>query len=148
MTAGVGVQSENLQVVNTMHQRKERMARMSSAFIALPGGYVQTRVCKLSDHDHIFIFQFRFGTMEELLEAITWCQLSVHDKPVGVLNVNGYYDPFCQQIKNGVENGLIPSSFQDMVVIESDPEVLVRKILTYKTPQGLGLHWEHPEDVI
>ncbi|PHT45080.1 Cytokinin riboside 5'-monophosphate phosphoribohydrolase LOG4 [Capsicum baccatum] len=69
-----------------MHQRKAEMARHSDAFIALPGGY---------------------GTHDELLEVISWAQLGIHDKPVGLLNVDGYYNSLLSFIDKAVEEGLI-----------------------------------------
>ncbi|PQP93797.1 putative cytokinin riboside 5-monophosphate phosphoribohydrolase LOGL1 [Prunus yedoensis var. nudiflora] len=73
-------------IVSDMHERKAEMARRADAFIALPGGY---------------------GTMEELLEMITWSQLGIHDKPVGLLNIDGYYDCLLRLFDKGVEEGFI-----------------------------------------
>ncbi|WVZ69101.1 hypothetical protein U9M48_017939 [Paspalum notatum var. saurae] len=75
-----GASVGKVKVVSDMHERKAEMARQSDAFIALPGGY---------------------GTMEELLEMITWSQLGIHDKPVGLLNVDGYYDPLLMLFDKG-----------------------------------------------
>ncbi|GAY57523.1 hypothetical protein CUMW_180110 [Citrus unshiu] len=82
-------------IVSDMHERKAEMARRADAFIALPGGY---------------------GTMEELLEMITWSQLGIHDKPVGVLNVDGYYDSLLRFFDKGVEEGFIKSSARNIVI--------------------------------
>ncbi len=75
-----------LHITDSMHERKAMMAELSDAFIALPGG---------------------FGTFEELLETITWVQLDLHDKPVLLFNMEGYYDLLIQFIENAVEQGFI-----------------------------------------
>ncbi|CAE7505492.1 LOGL2 [Symbiodinium sp. KB8] len=121
----LGAQPQHLTVTDTMHERKALMAKLSSAFIALPGG---------------------FGTFEELLEAITWTQLAVHNKPVGVLNVAGYYDPLLAQVDRAVEFGFIAPTFKDILVVEADPEKLVQRLMTYKPPKGYELTWEGGED--
>lgn len=75
-----------LEVVETMHQRKQRMAELCDAFIAMPGGW---------------------GTLEELAEAVTWTQLGIHRKPLGLLNIEHFYDPFLAYIDNAVAAGFI-----------------------------------------
>ncbi|KAH6557075.1 hypothetical protein KP509_1Z136400 [Ceratopteris richardii] len=93
-----------LRVVTDMHERKAEMARHADAFIALPGGY---------------------GTLEELLEMTTWSQLGIHDKPVGLLNVDGYYDALLALFDKGVEEGFInPSSRHIILSATSAKEVL------------------------
>jgi len=95
-----------VKVVDDMHQRKAEMARQSEAFIALPGGY---------------------GTMEELLEMITWCQLGIHDKPVGLLNVDGYYDPLLALFEKGATEGFInPDCSQIFVSAPTASELLTK----------------------
>jgi len=95
-----------VKVVADMHQRKAEMARQSEAFIALPGGY---------------------GTMEELLEMITWCQLGIHDKPVGLLNVDGYYDPLIALFEKGATEGFInPDCRQIFVSAPTASELLTK----------------------
>ncbi|KAK2995112.1 hypothetical protein RJ640_020752 [Escallonia rubra] len=81
--------------VSNMHQRKAEMSRHSDCFIALPGGY---------------------GTLEELLEVITWAQLGIHDKPVGLLNVDGYYDSLLTFIDKAVDDGFIMPSQRHIIV--------------------------------
>ncbi|KAI8821774.1 lysine decarboxylase-like protein [Fimicolochytrium jonesii] len=83
-------------VVNDMHTRKRLMAAHSSAFIALPGGY---------------------GTFEELFEVITWLQLGIHGKPVGVVNTNGYYDPLVAMISGAVREGFVGERARGLVVV-------------------------------
>jgi len=75
-----------LHITDSMHERKAMMAELSDAFIALPGG---------------------FGTFEELMEAITWLQLGIHDKKVIIYNVDGYYNKLIEFIDHAVENGFI-----------------------------------------
>ncbi|KAL3592955.1 hypothetical protein D5086_011595 [Populus alba] len=84
-----------VKAVSGMHQRKAEMARQADAFIALPGGY---------------------GTLEELLEVITWAQLGIHDKPVGLLNVDGYYDSLLSFIDKAVDEGFITPAARHIIV--------------------------------
>ncbi|GMQ03726.1 hypothetical protein CsSME_00049412 [Camellia sinensis var. sinensis] len=93
-----------------MHERKAEMARESDAFIALPGGY---------------------GTMEELLEMITWSQLGIHKKPVGLLNVDGYYNSLLALFDNGVEEGFIKPSARHIVLSAPTAKDLLVKMEQY-----------------
>ncbi|XP_027088305.1 cytokinin riboside 5'-monophosphate phosphoribohydrolase LOG5-like [Coffea arabica] len=93
-----------------MHQRKAEMARHSECFIALPGGY---------------------GTLEELLEVITWAQLGIHDKPVGLLNVDGYYDFLLTFIDKAVDDGFIKPSQRHIFVSAPNAKDLVQKLEEY-----------------
>uniref|UniRef100_A0A452YFX6 Cytokinin riboside 5'-monophosphate phosphoribohydrolase n=4 Tax=Aegilops tauschii TaxID=37682 RepID=A0A452YFX6_AEGTS len=93
-----------------MHQRKAEMARHSDAFIALPGGY---------------------GTLEELLEVITWAQLGIHHKPVGLLNVDGYYNSLLTFIDKAVEEGFINTSARRIIVLAPTAEELMEKLEDY-----------------
>ncbi|KAF7002710.1 hypothetical protein CFC21_018154 [Triticum aestivum] len=93
-----------------MHQRKAEMARQSDAFIALPGGY---------------------GTLEELLEVITWAQLGIHDKPVGLLNVDGYYNALLCFIDNAVDEGFIKPTARHIIVLAPTPKELLDKLEEY-----------------
>ncbi|KAA0062003.1 hypothetical protein IC582_026137 [Cucumis melo] len=96
--------------VDNMHQRKAEMARHSDCFIALPGGY---------------------GTMEELLEVITWAQLGIHDKPVGLLNVEGYYNNLLTFIDQAVEDGFIKPSQRNIIVSAPNAKDLIQKLEEY-----------------
>ncbi|KAF5736440.1 hypothetical protein HS088_TW14G00582 [Tripterygium wilfordii] len=96
--------------VTDMHQRKAEMSKHADAFIALPGGY---------------------GTMEELLEIIAWSQLGIHDKPVGLLNVDGYYNSLLALFDKGVEEGFIEASARHIVVIANTPQLLLTKMEEY-----------------
>ncbi|CAJ1003309.1 MULTISPECIES: TIGR00730 family Rossman fold protein [Brevibacillus] len=110
--------------VADMHERKAKMAELSDAFIALPGGY---------------------GTWEELFEAVSWCQLGIHQKPVGILNVNGYYTPLLQMIGNAVSAGFMPSSHADLLVSDSDPARLLDKLAAYQRPE-LSNKWGQKDE--
>jgi uncharacterized protein (TIGR00730 family) len=99
--------------VNDMHERKAKMGELSDAFIALPGGY---------------------GTFEEIFEFVSWGQLGIHNKPVGVLNVAGYYTPLMKMIEKAVEGGFIPSTHKNFIICESNPMILLEKLRTYKPP--------------
>ncbi|XP_037493245.1 cytokinin riboside 5'-monophosphate phosphoribohydrolase LOG1 [Jatropha curcas] len=99
-----------VKAVADMHQRKAEMAKHSDAFIALPGGY---------------------GTLEELLEVITWAQLGIHDKPVGLLNVDGYYNSLLTFIDKAVEEGFINPTARHIIVSAPTPKELVKKMEEY-----------------
>lgn len=88
-----------LHVTDSMHERKAMMEELSDAFIALPGG---------------------FGTLEELLETITWVQLGLHEKPVLIFNIDGYYDKLIEFLSNAVENGFIkPENYKSINIVTS-----------------------------
>ncbi|ANM69616.1 lysine decarboxylase family protein [Arabidopsis thaliana] len=97
--------------VADMHQRKAVMAKHSDAFITLPGGY---------------------GTLEELLEVITWAQLGIHDKPVGLLNVDGYYDALLLFIDKAVEEGFILPTARHIIVSAPTARELFIKLEVYR----------------
>ncbi|KAL0379876.1 UNVERIFIED_CONTAM: putative cytokinin riboside 5'-monophosphate phosphoribohydrolase LOGL10 [Sesamum angustifolium] len=99
-----------LRIVEDMHQRKAEMAKNADAFIALPGGY---------------------GTMEELLEILCWSQLGIHHKPVGLLNVDGYYNSLLALFDKGVEEGFIPHSARNILVLADSPDHLINKMEEY-----------------
>ncbi|KAI3870995.1 hypothetical protein MKW92_037828 [Papaver armeniacum] len=96
--------------VANMHERKAEMARHSDCFIALPGGY---------------------GTLEELLEVISWAQLGIHDKPVGLLNVDGYYNYLLTFIEKAIDDGFITPSQRHIIVSATNPKELVQKLEEY-----------------
>lgn len=87
----------SLEVVDSMHARKERMMELSDAFVLLPGGY---------------------GSLEEIFEAITWRQLKLHDKPCGILNLNGYYDALLQFLDHGVAENFVRKELRDQLIVE------------------------------
>lgn len=106
----------DLIVVDSMHERKGKMAELSDGFIALPGG---------------------FGTLDELSEALTYNQLRLYDKPVGILNINGYFDHILDFFDRGVEEGFVRAEHRDNLIISDDTEELLRKMMDY-TPVSIG----------
>lgn len=96
-----------MHVTTTMHERKAKMAELSDAFVALPGG---------------------FGTFEEFFEVVTWAQLRFHHKPVGVLNVAGYFDPLVRLIDHAVQEGFIKPKHRELVLIEERAERLIDQL--------------------
>lgn len=99
--------------VQTMHERKALMHDKSDAFIALPGG---------------------FGTMEEFFEILTWAQLSLHRKPIGILNVSGYYDALIQLVETMISAGLLKEEYKKMVLISDSIEDLLSQMNLYEVP--------------
>ncbi|XP_073000487.1 cytokinin riboside 5'-monophosphate phosphoribohydrolase LOG3-like [Typha latifolia] len=113
-----------VRAVSSMHQRKAEMARHSDAFIALPGGY---------------------GTLEELLEVITWAQLGIHTKPVGLLNVDGYYNFLLAFIDKAVDDGFIQPYQRHIIVSATNAKDLVQKLEEYVPVEDAvvaKLRWE------
>lgn len=97
----------DMRVVDTMHARKAEMARLADAFVALPGG---------------------FGTLEELFEILTWHQLGLHDKPIGVIDTAGWFDGAKAMIERLIELGLVPRPVAEKLTLASDPETLLERI--------------------
>jgi uncharacterized protein (TIGR00730 family) len=114
----------DMRLVPDMHARKALMAELSDAFIALPGGY---------------------GTFEETLEVITWAQLGIHRKSIGLLNVLGYYDPLVQLIEGGIQHGFIKPEHRDLVVVADRPAELLERIAKHRPPEVRK--WMGPADV-
>lgn len=103
--------------VPDMHTRKLTMYRLADAFIALPGG---------------------FGTFEELLEIITWQQLGIHSKPIGLYNINGFYDPLVGMFEQAVRCGFIDEKLgKSILVVESDPKKLLDRLEKHQTPKSV-----------
>ncbi|WP_406827155.1 TIGR00730 family Rossman fold protein [Pedobacter sp. KACC 23697] len=94
-------------VTENMHQRKQKMADLSDGFVILPGG---------------------FGTLEEFFEVLTWLQLGLHNKPIGVLNVGGFYDPLFAQMDMMVQNKFLKPANRDLVFNEADAKTLINKM--------------------
>ncbi|GAU26856.1 hypothetical protein TSUD_02580 [Trifolium subterraneum] len=103
----IGESVGEVQTVTDMHQRKAEMARQADAFIALPGGY---------------------GTLDVLMEVITWAQLGIHDKPVGLLNVDGYYNSLLSFIDNAVNEGFIAPDARHIIVSAHTAQDLMCKL--------------------
>lgn len=102
-----------LRVVDTMHQRKALMADLSSGFIALPGGY---------------------GTFDEFFEVVTWTQLGLHRKGCGLLNIDGYYDPFIAMLDRAVAEGFIRLENRALVLDDASPDRLLDRVLAFHPP--------------
>ena len=100
-----------LEVVDSMHTRKARMAELAEGFIALPGG---------------------FGTFEEFCEILTWGQLGFHAKPMGLLNVNGFYDPLLAMFDRAVADGFLRPQNRAMALADSDIEGLLAAMAAYR----------------
>ncbi|KAG6489668.1 hypothetical protein ZIOFF_050944 [Zingiber officinale] len=110
--------------VSDMHERKAEMARQADAFIALPGGY---------------------GTLEELLEVITWAQLGIHKKPVGLLNVDGFYNSLLSFIDVAVEEGFISLAARHIIISAHSAKELMRKLEEYIPEYESKLVWDTTE---
>jgi uncharacterized protein (TIGR00730 family) len=100
-----------LRIVGSMHERKALMADLAEGFIALPGGY---------------------GTIEEFSEVLTWSQLGLHAKPLGMLNVSGYYDHFLRFLDHAVEVALLRPEHRRLVLEAENAEVLLRRMLDWR----------------
>jgi uncharacterized protein (TIGR00730 family) len=96
---------------DNMHQRKLKMHELSDGFITLPGG---------------------FGTFEELFEIITWAQLGLHQKPIGLLNSNGFYDDLIAMLETMVSKGLLKMENFEMLIVDTEVEPLLEKMRNYK----------------
>lgn len=112
-----------LHVVDSMHQRKARMAELAGAFVALPGG---------------------LGTLEELFEVLTWAQLGLHAKPCGVLDVAGYYAPLASFLDRAVGEGFVSSTHRSLLRVERDPDALLDHFERYQAPPTA--RWIEPEE--
>ncbi len=106
--------------VESMHQRKAKMAELSDAFVALPGG---------------------MGTMEEFTEIFTWGQLGIHKKPFGLLNVEGYFTPFISFLDHMVDEGFLRASDRALVQVSSDAEALLSLLADFVPPSETI--WNH-----
>ena len=104
------------EVTDTMHTRKARMADLADGFIALPGG---------------------FGTFEELLEIITWAQIGLHRKPIGLLNILGYYDLFLGMATHAEQEGFIYSEHRQLFSHAATPAALLEQMKNHNHPDGL-----------
>jgi uncharacterized protein (TIGR00730 family) len=101
-------------MTETMHERKMKMYELSDAVITLPGGY---------------------GTMDELFEFMTWGQLGLHQKPVALFNVDGFYDDLLSMINKMVENGFLKDIYQTMVIVGKKPEEIISQMNNYQAPE-------------
>jgi uncharacterized protein (TIGR00730 family) len=102
---------KNLEVVDTMHERKARMAELADGFIAMPGG---------------------LGTIEEIFEVITWSQLGLHKKPCAFLNTGGYYDGLFSFLDHAVNERFIGDVPRKMILLDREPESLLDQMSVYQ----------------
>jgi len=100
-----------LHVVKNMHERKAMMAKLSDGFIAMPGG---------------------IGTLEELFEVFTWAQLRFHDKPIGILNTDGYYDTLLGFVAHMAEQGFLRAEQAKLLMAEADPQALLARFDSFE----------------
>jgi len=98
-------------ITETMHERKLKMHELSDGIVALPGG---------------------FGTLEELFEMLTWAQLGLHKKPIGILNVNGFYDDLLNFIEVMIAKGLLKHSYKQLLLVAETAEELLKKMDNFK----------------
>ena len=105
-----------LEVVESMHQRKTRLAELADAFIALPGGY---------------------GTFEEFFEILTWAQIGLHSKPIGLLNSHHYFDPLLAMVEHARAEGFIYDEHRALFTWAESPAVLLDALASHRPPEGL-----------
>lgn len=105
-----------LEVVETIHLRKARLVELAEAFVAMPGG---------------------FGTWEELFEILTWSQIGLHDKPVGLLNTRRYFDPLLELIEHAYTEGFIYTEHRDLYTHAGEPDALIDALIDHRRPDGL-----------
>lgn len=103
-----------LHVVGSMHERKMLMADLSDGFVTLPGGY---------------------GTLEEFFEVLSWAQLSIHEKPCGLLDVDGFWDPLSTLFDQAVNEGFVHPNHRSLVLTEGNPRVLLERMESYTPPE-------------
>ena len=103
-----------LYIVKDMHERKAMMADLADGFIAAPGG---------------------IGTMEELFETSAWSQLGLHEKPIGIYNVNNYYDCLIELVGHFAKEGFVREKYTESLVIENDPGTLLGRLRTAAAPK-------------
>ncbi len=106
-------QLTELVLVETMHERKTKMNDLCDGVIVLPGGY---------------------GTLEEFFEMITWAQLGLHQKPIGILNIDGFYDDLIRMVQTMVDKGFLKQVNRDMLLISDNTEELLEIMRNYKAP--------------
>ncbi len=114
---------DDLFIVESMHERKAKMAELSDGFIALPGGW---------------------GTFEEIFEMLTWAQLGFHEKPCGLLNVASYYDPLFTFLENAIDQQFVKEEYRPMIIMDDKPDVLLDRFSDYRAPRVKK--WIGPEE--
>jgi uncharacterized protein (TIGR00730 family) len=106
----------DLRVVASMHERKALMAELADAFVAMPGGY---------------------GTFEEVLEIVTWAQLGIHAKPIGLLNVDGFFDPLLALVDHAIREDFIVADNRALIQEAADPADLLERLEENRPPAAL-----------
>jgi len=102
-----------LHIVDSMHERKSMMVMLSDGFVAIPGG---------------------FGTLEEIIEVLTWGQLQFHSKPCGLLNVNGYFDDLLRFLDRATASGFVRPQHRAMLLVADRPASLLHQFMQYVPP--------------
>lgn len=106
---------DDLRIVGSLHERKAVMADLSDGFIALPGG---------------------LGTLEELAEVLSWGQLELHAKPIGLLNVGGYFDRLVDFVDHAVAEGFVPPRHRGLLIVEDSLDDLLARFAAWQAPEG------------
>jgi uncharacterized protein (TIGR00730 family) len=115
----------DLHVVDTMHERKQLMADLADAFVALPGG---------------------LGTLDELFEIYTWAQLGLHRKPIGLLNVEGYFDGLADFLEHAVAERFVREDHREMLIVEEEAGPMLERLESFD-PTSLTPKWIDRQDV-
>ena len=113
-----------LHLVGSMHERKARMASLSDGFLALPGG---------------------LGTLEEVFEVLTWSQLGIYRKPVGLVDVRGYWTGLLTLLRHAVEEGFIRPEYAGLLLVDTSPATLLDRFLAWRPPAGAPI-WLDPTE--
>jgi len=106
-------QLTELIIVENMHERKTKMSELCDGVITLPGG---------------------FGTLEELFEMLTWAQLGLHQKPIGLLNIDNYYSPLLKMVRSMTDSGFLKTVNRDMLLHSENLTELMEQMHTYQAP--------------
>ncbi|WP_067841410.1 LOG family protein [Amphibacillus sediminis] len=106
-------------VVESMHQRKAKMAELADGFVALPGGP---------------------GTLEEFFEIFTWAQLGLHQKPLGLLNINQYYDPLVELFNHMTKEQFLNEKYRNLALVDDEPNRLLEKFEAFQPPTTKTYH--------
>ena len=115
----------DLRVVGSLHERKALMAELADGFVALPGG---------------------FGTLDELLEQLTWSQLGLHAKPVGLLDVEGYWRPLIELARHATEEGFVRESDLAAIAVATEPEALLDRLERMTREERPRPKWTRPPE--
>lgn len=104
-----------MHVVESMHARKAKMAELADGFVVLPGG---------------------FGSLEEFFEVLTWAQLHLQQKPIGLLNVTGFFEPLLALLRHLVSEGFVAAPNLSLIEVQSEPRALLERLHAYRAPEG------------